>query len=130
MDQTKAKSGGNGLGTIFIVDDEPLLLDLATEILQPLGYDVRTFVNPEVALAEFIAMKPAVVVTDYAMQEMSGIDLIRECKRLNPQQKFMLVSGTVEENIYADSAVKPDIFLGKPYHFQALIDSVQKLAAS
>jgi len=130
MDQTKTKSDGNGLGTIFIVDDELLLLDLATEILQPLGYDVRTFVNPEVALAEFIALKPAVVVTDYAMQEMSGIDLIRECKRLNPQQKFMLVSGTVEENIYADSAVKPDIFLGKPYHFQALIDSVQKLAAS
>ena len=130
MDQTKTKSDGNGLGTIFIVDDEPLLLDLATVILQPLGYDVRTFVNPEVALAEFIALKPAVVVTDYAMQEMSGIDLIRECKRLNPHQKFMLVSGTVEENIYADSAVKPDIFLGKPYHFQALIDSVQKLAAS
>ena len=130
MDQTKTKSDGNGSGTIFIVDDEPLLLDLATEILQPLGYDVRTFVNPEVALAEFIALKPAVVVTDYAMQEMSGIDLIRECKRLNPRPKFMLVSGAVEENVYADSAAKPDIFLGKPYHFQELIDSVQKLAAS
>jgi len=130
MDQLKARETGKGLGTIFVVDDEPLLLDLATAVLAPLGYDVHTFVNPEFALAEFTARKPAVVVTDYAMAEMSGIDLIRECKRLNPEQKFMLVSGTVGEYIYADSFAKPDIFLSKPYSFQELIDSVKKLATS
>ena len=130
MDQLKAKENGKGLGTIFVVDDEPSLLDLATSVLAPLGYDVQTFVNPKFALAAFTARKPAVVVTDYAMAEMSGIDLIRECKRLNPEQKFMLVSGTIDENIYADSFAKPDIFLNKPYSTRELIDSVKKLATS
>ena len=80
-----------------MVDDEPMLLDLAATILQPLGFDVRTFRDPKQALAEFPAAKPAVVVTDYAMGGMNGMDLMRECRRINPRQKMILLSGTVDE---------------------------------
>ena len=114
---------------IFIVDDEPMLLDLATAILQPLGYDVRTFRDPKLALAEFPTARPAVLVTDYAMGAMNGMDLVRECKHINPQQKIMLLSGTVDEHIYADTTAKPDKFLAKPYQLREFIESVQKLAA-
>ena len=94
--------------TIFVVDDEPMLLDLAATILQPLGFDVRMFRDPKKALGEYPAAKPALLVTDYAMDGMNGLDLIRECKRLNPLQKIMLVSGTVDQNIYADVCKNPD----------------------
>ncbi len=130
MNQPKANGGDTRAATIFVVDDEPMLLDLATAILQPLGYDVRTFRDPKVALAEFPVVKPALIVTDYAMGAMTGMDLIRECKRVNPQQKIMLLSGTVDENIYADSTAKPDLFLAKPYQIRDLVESVKKLAAS
>jgi CheY-like chemotaxis protein len=112
-----------------VVDDEPMLLDLAAAILQPLGYAVRTFRDPQSALAEFSTAHPAVLVTDYAMGEMNGMDLVRECRRINPQQKILLLSGTVDENIYADATVKPDAFLAKPYQVNEFIGSVQKLAA-
>ena len=128
MDQAKPKSGSDSSTVIFVVDDEPMLLDLATAILQPLGYEVRTFRDPKMALAEFPAAKPAVLVTDYAMGAMNGMDLVRECKRINPQQKILLLSGTVDENIYADSTAKPDTFLAKPYQLKDFIESVQKLA--
>ena len=128
MDQARPKSGSNSPTLIFVVDDEPMLLDLAVAILEPTGYDVRTFRDPQAALAEFPTAKPAVVVTDYAMGAMNGMDLLRECKRVNPQQKIMLLSGTVNENIYADSTAKPDIFLAKPYQLHDFIGSVQKLA--
>ncbi len=114
---------------IFVVDDEPMLLDLAAAILQPLGYEVRTFRNPQTALAEFSTAKPAVLVTDYAMGEMNGMDLVRECKRINPRQKILLLSGTVDEHIYADAAAKPDAFLAKPYQVRDFVESVQRLAA-
>jgi CheY-like chemotaxis protein len=114
---------------IFVVDDEPLLLDLTAAVLEPLGYDVRTFTNPLTALSEFSAAKPALIVTDYAMGNISGLELIRECKRINPLQKIMLVSGTVDQNVYTDEASKPDAFLAKPYQIQDLIESVQKLIA-
>jgi CheY-like chemotaxis protein len=114
---------------IFVVDDEPMLLDLASAILQPLGYEVRTFRDPQLALAEFPAARPAVLVTDYAMGSMNGMDLVRECKRVNPDQKILLLSGTVDERIYADATAKPDTFLAKPYQVRDFIESVQRLAA-
>lgn len=113
--------------TVFVVDDEPMLLELAEAILKPLGYHVRTFRDPELALKEYSASQPAVVITDYAMGRMSGMDLIRECRRLNPRQKMILLSGTVDEHVFADAPVKPDQFLTKPYQIQELAERVRSL---
>lgn len=115
---------------VFVVDDEPMLLDLAAAILQPQGFEVRTFRDPRMAMEEFTAAKPLVLVTDYAMGEVNGMDLIRECRRRNPRQKIILLSGTVDEGIYANDPVKPDYFLAKPYHVQTFIELVKKLAAA
>jgi DNA-binding response OmpR family regulator len=116
--------------TIFVVDDEPMLLELALAILQPLGFDVRAFEDPQVALKEFPVLKPALVVTDYAMGAMNGMDLIRECRRLNPRQKMLLVSGTVGEDIFAHEAQKPDRFMVKPYLIGEFIKTIQALIAA
>ncbi len=105
-----------------------MLLDLAATILQPLGFEVRTFSDPKQALAEYPAANPVVVVTDYAMGEMNGLDLMRECRRINPRQKIILLSGTVDERIYADAPDKPDRFLAKPYQIPDFVESIRKLA--
>lgn len=107
-----------------------MLLDLAAAVLQPLGFNVRIFLDPKIALKEFRTAKPAVIVTDYAMGEMSGLDLVRECKRINPKQKMLLLSGTVDEGIYAGDLAKPDKFLAKPYQVHEFIEMVQELATS
>ena len=130
MNQSKSSSGAEPPITIFVVDDEPMLLDLAAAILQPLGYNVRTFKDPRMALKEFPAARPALIVTDYAMGEMNGLDLVRECKRANPKQKMILLSGTVDENIYAGLPQKPDRFMVKPYPVHEFIEAVRELLAS
>ena len=112
---------------VFVVDDEPMLLELADAILTPQGYLVRTFRDAESALKEYPAVNPIVVITDYAMGRMNGMDLIRECRRLNPRQKMILLSGTVDEHIYADAAVKPDQFISKPYQISELAERVRSL---
>lgn len=113
--------------TIFVVDDEVILLDLAKAILQPLGYNVATFNDPKKALSAFASAKPSLIVTDYAMGDTTGLDLLRECRRINPQQKVILVSGTVDERIYAGEKIRPDGFLSKPYQINDLIESVRAL---
>ena len=113
--------------TVFVVDDEPMLLELAEAILKPQGYEVRTFRDPETALKEYIIAQPEVVITDYAMGRMSGMDLIRECRRLNPRQKMILLSGTVDEHVFAGAAVRPDQFLSKPYQVAELADRVRSM---
>ena len=130
MSQPKSSNGAGQSVTIFVVDDEPMLLDLAAALLQPLGYNVRTFSDPRVALKEFPDAQPAVVVTDYAMGGMNGLDLVRECKRIKPDQKIVLLSGTVDEGIFEGLTHKPDRFLVKPYPVHEFIETIRTLVAS
>lgn len=113
--------------TIFVVDDEVQLLELAKLVFEDIGYEVRTFEDPEEALKEYRKNCPALVVTDYWMPRMSGMDLIRECRRLNPAQKTILISGTVDGQVFANAVIQPDQFVAKPYDPQALKNMVVKM---
>ncbi|HVM48453.1 MAG TPA: response regulator [Candidatus Acidoferrum sp.] len=133
--QTTNSSGRGGASPrdpgaeIYIVDDEPMLLELATVILEPLGYRVKTFRSPETAVEEFKAAerRPALIITDYAMHNMNGMELIEACRRIQPSQKTLLLSGTVGPDIYHDLPVKPDRFLAKPYQARQLADAVKSM---
>jgi len=70
------------------------------------------------------------IITDFAMHEMDGLALMRACRRLNPNQKFLLVSGTVDESVFAGKGLKPDAYLAKPYLPATLTEVVQKLLNS
>jgi DNA-binding NtrC family response regulator len=132
MSQLKKNVAPGSSLTIFVVDDEQVLLDLAEMVLEQAGFKVRLFHDPQKALSAYAAAKPQpdVVITDYAMAKMSGMDLIRECKRLNPRQKTILLSGTVDESVYADSPIKPDYLMAKPYHIHKLVEMIHSLVAS
>jgi|SRR5579864_2374467 len=102
---------------IFIVDDEPMLLELAEHILENLNCEIHTFSDPKAALKAYSAAEkpPDLLITDFAMHEMDGMELISRCRQTHPKQKIILVSGTVDESIYSGAAAKPDRFLAKPY---------------
>jgi CheY-like chemotaxis protein len=123
------KENSRSCPRIFIVDDEPILLELAEKVLSSLECDIQTFTNPELALRTYSESEkpPELVITDFAMHEMDGLDLIRECRRLNPNQKIILISGTVDETIFTGTGVKPDRFLAKPYQPAVLAEMVQEL---
>jgi len=118
-----------GRALIYVVDDEPMLLELATVVLEPLGYQIKTFRDPDTAIRAFTTAepRPALVITDYAMHTMNGLDLIAACRRLQPRQKILLLSGTVDEHVYSNVPAKPDRFLGKPYQAKQLIEVVKAL---
>jgi CheY-like chemotaxis protein len=117
---------------IYVVDDEPMLLELASVILQPLGYTVKTFHDATSALEAFKSAKPfpLLVITDYSMHAMNGMDLIKACRQIQPHQKILLISGTVGEDIYRNSNEKPNQFIAKPYHAKQLADAVEALLDS
>ncbi len=117
-----------GVGSlIYIIDDEPMLLELASITLAPFGYQLKTFRDPDVALAAFrdARPRPRLLITDYAMHHMNGLRLLEACRELEPKQKVLLVSGTVGPEVFRDSPVKPDGFLSKPYPAEQFIDVVK-----
>jgi CheY-like chemotaxis protein len=132
MNEPKGTTSQTATGTkalIFVVDDEPMLLELASVILQPLGYRVATFRDPGLAINAYKEANPApaLIVTDYAMHNLNGMELVEACREMNPRQRILLVSGTVDENVYADSPIRPDRFLAKPYQARQLVEAVQSL---
>jgi CheY-like chemotaxis protein len=128
---TKAKSqpGRKRKPLIYVVDDEVLLLDLAEASLQAGGYSIKKFQDPEEALKSFLRekTKPDLLISDYAMGKMHGLELIEKCKEAHPLLKTMLVSGTAGAEIILGAPVKVERFLGKPYQPAALLESVQRI---
>lgn len=125
----RSDPGKGAKALIYVVDDEPMVLELATMILEPLGYVIETFRDAESALEAFTSAqrRPALVVTDYAMHILTGLDLMNACRKAQPGQKFLLVSGTVDESVYRGAREKPDGFLAKPYQAKQLSDRVKSL---
>ncbi len=108
------------------------MLDLASVILAPLGYEIKTFLDPEAALGAFTAARPrpALLITDYTMQRMNGMALIDACRRLEPFQKVLLISGTIGAEIPQDAPSKPDTYLAKPFLAHELVNAVEALLVS
>lgn len=116
---------------IFLVDDEPLLLDLAELTLQGDGYRLKKFLDPELAYQAFARarVKPDLIVSDYAMGRTNGCDLLARCKQLAPTLKTILVSGTVGPEIVLNAPVAIDRFLAKPYQPAVLAELVRIVLA-
>lgn len=127
--QPSPNPSNNGHALLFVVDDEPMLLELASVILGPLGHTIKTFRDPRSALKAYTNAEhaPDILLTDYAMHSMNGMELINACRKLRPDQKILLLSGTVDQNIFRNAPQKPDLFLAKPYHANQLIDAVNFL---
>jgi CheY-like chemotaxis protein len=127
-----SRPGTKGKALVYVVDDEPMVLELATVILEPLGIRIQTFRAPEVALRAYRAepVPPALVITDYAMHTMTGLDLIEACRQIQPRQKILLLSGTVGERILQGVACQPDRFLAKPYQAKQLLEVVRELLST
>lgn len=112
---------------IYVVDDETVLLVLVSVILGPLGYTIRTFQDPESALEAFASAQPqpVLIVTDYAMNTMNGLEFIAACRRIQPQQKVLMLSGSVGRDVCENAASRPNHYLAKPYQPKQLIEAVK-----
>lgn len=117
---------------IYVVDDKPALVDLAKLGLEAAGYAVRGFNNPAEVLAaiQVGAPIPDILMTDFDMPQMTGLELIRECRRLQPHLKTIVVSGTVEEKEVLSDPVKVNRFLQKPYSPSHLNAAISELLQS
>jgi two-component system, cell cycle sensor histidine kinase and response regulator CckA len=111
---------------IYIVDDEALLGQLAETVLSEAGFRTRTFLDPEEALRAVRddGERPDVLVTDFVMGSMTGLELIEGCKAYHPKLRTILLSGTVNESQVAGYNTQPDIFIPKPYRVGAFVKTV------
>ena len=114
--------------SVLLVDDSKDGLLVRRALLEEQGFDVHIAVNGEEGLKLFKGRPFDVVVTDYRMPVMSGVELIRWIRALKPLTPVVLLSGIVEplglnqENTGADAVIAKNS--GEAAH---LIRSVKRL---
>jgi len=64
------------IGDILVVDDDPTIVEMLTELLLFEGYQVRSGRNGREALAAISTKRPALVLLDLQMPEMNGAEVI------------------------------------------------------
>jgi len=128
MHSTNTKSP-RSQGTIYVVDDLRSMAELTTLFLRRAGYRVEMFLDPLAALDAFSSAdpKPTLLITDFSMPEMNGLQLMARCKDLAPGLKTIAHSGTLVESDCAVYQMKPDIILPKPARMDDLVKSVKLL---
>ena len=111
---------------IYVVDDEEFMSDMVREILLLEDYDAVSFQDPLEALRsmESANPKPDLLLTDYVMDSLNGMDLIKRCKEFKPSLKTILFSGNVNEEIMRKYDFKPDFFLNKPFLPRDLLQKI------
>jgi CheY-like chemotaxis protein len=81
---------------ILLVDDNPDGLLVRRLLLEELGLEVETAPDGEEGLRRFEDGRFDVVVTDYRMPRMDGIEMIRRIRAQNAGARIILLSGFVE----------------------------------
>jgi PAS domain S-box-containing protein len=81
---------------VLVVDDEAMLGTAVGKMLERLGYQATVFRSSVEALASF-RLNPsgyAALITDYTMPGLTGIELIREIRKIRPELPVILASGS------------------------------------
>ncbi|MCW5844324.1 MAG: PAS domain S-box protein, partial [Caldilinea sp.] len=112
---------------VMLVEDEQVVLEMASEALQSLGYTVVAFSSPAAALRAVQEESFAVdlLITDVIMPEMNGALLAERIRKRWPALKMLFVSGYPADYM-ADRGVLPGdaTFLAKPFTRQSLAAKV------
>ncbi|MGB0581627.1 MAG: response regulator [Limisphaerales bacterium] len=115
-------------GLVFVVDDQEIFAEVVAAILRSEDFDTRTFESGEDAVEEVErGAKPDILLTDYVMPGMSGMELIMKCRTLLDGLKTVLFSGQVNDEILSKYGVQPDRFIGKPFQPTVLLDLIAEL---
>ncbi|WP_414754501.1 response regulator [Anabaena sp. CCY 9910] len=114
-------------GKVMVIDDDPVMLDILSNLLQPWGLVVKTLQNPQKFWETLITTNPDLLMIDLEMPTYSGIDLCRVVRQDPHWGNVPILVVTVHTDIKSIQqvfAAGADDFIGKPVVGTELITRV------
>lgn len=116
-----------GSGTVLLVDDEEIVRDVASEMLEILGFTVLTAKDGREAVETYRARGEEIrlVMLDLKMPRMGGEEAFAEIRKLNPDAVVVLSSGYNEKEFDGNVIFKGLAgFIQKPYRLNTLSEKL------
>jgi two-component system cell cycle response regulator len=127
---------GQGMSTtpkrqIVVVEDDPATRKLLARQLEAAGYAVGAYENGRVAVDPIIEMGSGMVIADWSMPEMDGLELCRAVRELEGMQAvsnvyfLLLTAHSAKDKVVEGLEAGANDYLTKPYHQGELLARVQ-----
>jgi len=91
------------MAKILVVDDEEIMRDMVADSLELNGHRCTVAANPQIALEQISIVNPDLIISDYKMPGMTGLDLLKVVKKERPSQPFLMMTafGSIEMAVEA-----------------------------
>ncbi|MBW2608963.1 MAG: PAS domain S-box protein [Deltaproteobacteria bacterium] len=123
-----------GTGTVLLVDDEDMIIDVGEKILKEIGYEVLTARSGKDALEivgkakDHHAPSPDIVILDMVMPDMNGSEAYDRIKEISPDIKVLLSSGYSIAGHAAEILKRGcDGFIQKPFSMRVLARKIREI---
>jgi len=113
---------------ILVVDDEPTVSRSIRMLLEHDGHEVQTADSAETALVMLEQGKFDLIITDYSMQKMKGVQLAGLIKQSHPHLPIIMATAFADEfNTYGKPAANVDFVISKPFSQKDLREAVARV---
>lgn len=117
----------------LIVDDSRVVRKISRSIIEALGYQVTEAENGEEALARCRHSMPDLVLLDWDMPVMTGIDFITELRKIDcpyPPKAVFCTSKSGVHDIHRGIAAGADEYVTKPFDQASLLAKLRNIGAA
>jgi two-component system, OmpR family, phosphate regulon response regulator PhoB len=120
----------DGMTSVVVVDDDPDIRELVAMKLSNAGYRVSVEADGESGLATALSVEPDLVVLDWMMPGLTGIEVcraLRDDPRTAATAVMLLTARAQEEDIETGFAAGADDYLVKPFSVRELATRVEAI---
>jgi CheY-like chemotaxis protein len=114
---------------ILVVDDDPNILDVVSELLDMEGYRVTTAANGAEALRVVEQQLPSLVLLDMRMPVLDGWGFAKELRARGVTLPILVMTAAQNARVWAEE-IGAQGYVAKPFEVPALLDAVEKLRAN
>ena len=115
---------------IVVVEDDRLNRELLSKVLRQEGYQVLEACDGDIALKILQVLPCDLVITDFLMPMLNGIEFVDQLRSLQPQMPVIFITGYL--SAISDKKIVDEVaeILAKPFEPNALRSSVRRLLDS
>jgi two-component system response regulator RegX3 len=111
--------------TILVVDDEESYRDALQVALEQEGFTVETAADGAEALLQFERVRPALILLDVMLPQMSGVDVCRDIRTRSQVPIIMVTARDAEIDAVVGLEVGADDYVTKPFRLRELVARVR-----